>query len=174
MKWIKEKLKRFKNWIIFSVLGVGIVMAAGQIMPITPVDNKKETKEYKIPVRNFDGIQYEELRRQIDWKYNEADDALSKAYYEGTKFTWKGKDYGILNKEIFDKLQAMLWARYEIMFHEENLKQTKKILESEYNEICTEYIESEETRTCKTIKKKNIKALEKINEFKNENIDIDL
>ncbi|MCK5211851.1 hypothetical protein KAJ89_04070 [Candidatus Parcubacteria bacterium] len=30
--WIKEKAKKFKNWIIFFVLGTGVVLAAGEII----------------------------------------------------------------------------------------------------------------------------------------------
>ena len=126
-------------------------------------------KPYIAANREFDGVRHEKLRKQIDYKYNEVHDALSKAYYEETEFSWKGTDYGVLDEETFIKLQAMIWARYEILFHEENLKQDEKdkIPESEYNNILDD-------DGLTVIDKKDDKALEKINNLKSEGIDIDL
>lgn len=133
-----------------------------------------KNRKYIISERNFDRVQFEELRKKIDWKYNQAHDALSQAYYEGKEFIWKGRSYGVLNKETFDKLQAMIWARYKIMFHQENLKQTNPYPESEYNEICVEYEGTGKNQICKTKAKKNEKALERIQEYQLEGLDIDL
>ena len=133
-----------------------------------------EGRKYIISERNFDRVQFEELRKKIDWKYNLAHDALSQAYYEGQEFIWKGYNYGVLDKVTFDKLQAMIWARYKIMFHQENLKQTNPYPESEYNEICVKYVGTGENRICKTKAKENEKALERIQEYQLEGLDIDL
>ena len=84
--------------------------------------------------RNYSNIQFEELRRQIDSIFNQAHDALSEAYYEGKEFIWKGTNYGILDKETFDKMHSKFWAEYEVLFHEENLK-LGLYNESEYNDI---------------------------------------
>jgi len=40
-------LIRFKNWIIFSVLGVGIVLAAGQVIP-DQIDDKINVEVLKL------------------------------------------------------------------------------------------------------------------------------
>lgn len=86
--------------------------------------------------RNWRGIQFEELRRQVDPKFNEVHDTLSKAFYEKRPFVWKGKNWGILDKEIFDKLHGLIFELRHLVFHRENKKQTleKRIPEEQYNE----------------------------------------
>ena len=107
-------------------------------------------KEYKIPNRNFNGIQFEELRRKIDAKFNNAHDELSKVYYEH----WRQGDYSVdfkgykpkegdsleKAKELFDKLHGLIFHKREIEFHQENLKQpvSKRIPEEKYNFIRNE------------------------------------
>jgi hypothetical protein len=116
--------------------------------------------------RNYTNIRFSALREKIDYKYNDAHDALSKAYYEGTEFEWKGKNYGVLDKETFDKMQSKIWQEYLVLFDEENKKQALPIPESEYNE---EYLNEEgKTKTKVDKAKEEIKALEK------EKIDIKL
>ncbi len=61
--WIKNKWSRFKKWIIFSVLGVGIVMAAPLALPAdvgneievsaTEYITAPENNTFKIGVKNF-------------------------------------------------------------------------------------------------------------------------
>lgn len=94
-------------------------------------------KEWKTPVRNWKGIQFEVLRRQVDPKFNQAHDVLSKAYYEGKPLVWKGKDWGILDKETFDKLHGLIFHQRTIAFHVANMKlpQSERILEAEYNDV---------------------------------------
>lgn len=92
-------------------------------------------KEWKVPKRNWKGIQFEKLRRKVDPLFNEAHDVLSKAYYEGKPFIWKGKDWGILNKELFDKLHGLIFELRMVGFHQANMKQTsqERIPEEKYN-----------------------------------------
>lgn len=97
-------------------------------------------KKWKAPVRNWEGIQFEALRRQVDPKFNQAHDVLSEAYYEETEFIWKRKNWGVLDKETFDKLHGLIFHLRTLKFHEENKKQSKKaqIPEEEYNNVYDE------------------------------------
>ncbi len=94
-------------------------------------------KKWKAPKRNWKDIQFESLRRLVDPTFNEAHDALSKAFYEKKSFIWKGKNWGILDKEMFDKLHGLVFQLRALAFHEENKKQPKKsqIPEEEYNNV---------------------------------------
>lgn len=49
-------------------------------------------KSWITPERNWDGIQFEKLRRIVDPKCNGVHDVLSQAYYKKTEFIWKGKN----------------------------------------------------------------------------------
>ncbi|MCK5062111.1 hypothetical protein KAR28_06225 [Candidatus Parcubacteria bacterium] len=60
MNFIKRQLKRFKNWIIFAVLGVGVCMAAGQVLPFTPEEIK--WKEFTV---NLENISYKHQGKEI-------------------------------------------------------------------------------------------------------------
>lgn len=74
------------------------------------------------PQRNFDGIQYENLRKIVDQKFNNAHDELSDCYYNQKPF----RAYGILTKEQFDKLHGLIFLLRDAAFHDENLKQKIK------------------------------------------------
>jgi hypothetical protein len=89
---------------------------------------------------------------------------LSEAYYEGKKFVWKGKDYGILDQATFEKMQTKIWAEYEILFDEENKKlpAEEQIPEDEYN------TKDENNKTGTE------KAEAKINALEKDNIDLKL
>ncbi len=77
--------------------------------------------------RNFDNIQHEKLRRNIDNWFNLAHDKLGARYYVDKTIT----------KDVFDKQHALLWHIYDFVFHKENLKQAAEdiISEEKYNEI---------------------------------------
>lgn len=94
-------------------------------------------REFKVPKRNWKGIQFEELRRHVDPEFNSAHDALSKAYYEKRSFVWKGKDWGILEKELFDRLHGLIFHLRTLAFHQANmmLPTRKRIPEAKYNDI---------------------------------------
>lgn len=81
--------------------------------------------------RNYAGIQFEDLRRVIDPKFNATHDELSDCFYNGKPF----RDYGILNKEQFDKLHGLIFKIRNKVFHEENMKLPKKdqVPEEKYN-----------------------------------------
>jgi len=72
---------------------------------------------YKKEDRKLDKVQYESIRKKIDKKFNKYHDDLSEAYYNKTAF----KGFGVLSKETFDKLHALLFCEYDKAFHEENL-----------------------------------------------------
>lgn len=84
--------------------------------------------------RNYDKIQHEELRRKVDPQFNEIHDVLSDAYYSRESFIWGGKNYGILDKDTFDKLHALIYEERMVKFHAENLAlpKSKRIDEDEY------------------------------------------
>ncbi len=67
--------------------------------------------------RNFDGIQFEKIRRVVDPDFNTVHDELSAAYYGKKPF----RDYGVLDKATFDKLHALVFFERDIEFHDYNL-----------------------------------------------------
>ena len=81
--------------------------------------------------RNFDGIQFEEIRKKIDGKYNQMHDELSDCYYNKKPY----QDYGILDKETFDKLHGAIFLNRDIEFHKENIASKTPIPEEQYNVI---------------------------------------
>jgi len=94
-------------------------------------------KEWKPPERNWDNIQFGELRKLVDLKFNEAHDVLSGAYYGEKPFIWKGKDWGVLDKVFFDKLHSLIFHLRLLVFHQTNMELSleKMIPEEEYNYI---------------------------------------
>jgi len=166
---------------ILGILGIGVAFASGGEIMKTDINTvviyqdmpravSSVKPKYIAPIYNYDNIQFASLRKKIDNKYTKAHDVLSSAYYNNEKFVWNGKDYGKLDKDTFQRLQEALWARYEILFHTENLKQeeTDMIQESEYNIIFdNEGIELEDTKA--------EKAIQRLIDLKRDyNIDIDL
>ena len=60
---------------------------------------------FKKTERNFDNIQFAELRKKVDEKFNDVHDELSECYYDKKPF----RTYGILNKDTFDKLHGLIF-----------------------------------------------------------------
>lgn len=87
--------------------------------------------EWKPAERNYDGIQFEGLRKQIDGKFDIVHDELSDCYYNGKPF----RTYGMLDKATFDKLHGLIFLMRDVEFHTENLKLNveNRIPEKEYN-----------------------------------------
>ena len=112
--------------------------------------------------RNFNGVQFEELRKEIDPKYNMVHDELSDCYYDKKPF----RNYGVLTKEQFDKLHSLIFQKREVEFHDENLKRPEKYDETKYNDITD--------KDGNVIGKKVDKAQEKIQELKNEGIELEV
>lgn len=131
---------------------------------------------WKPPARNFDGIQFEAIRKQIDAKFNEIHDRLSAAYYNRSVFD-NGEekiDFGKMReenpkvaKELFDKLHALIFFHRDVEFHEYNttLPANQRIAESEYNEMQNEAGE--------TARKSDLSAV-KIAELKNSGVQLSL
>lgn len=124
---------------------------------------------YRTTIRNYDNIEFDEIRRAIDDKYNQAHDELSRAYYEKKPFVWRGKDYGILDKDTFDKLHGLIFLKRDVEFHEYNisLPPDKRIDEKKYNYII-------DKKNNIIIGKKDEIARQEIANLKNLNIDIDI
>lgn len=112
--------------------------------------------------RNWDKIQFSNLRKKVDKKFNDVHDELSACYYDKKPF----RSYGILSKEIFDKLHGLIFTMKEVEFHEENLKQLEKdrIPEEKYNEI--------KDKDNVVIDKSSVKALKDIAKLKAEGIEL--
>lgn len=121
-------------------------------------------KDFSDMKRNFEGIQFAELRKKIDGKYNAVHDELSDCYYNKKPF----RTYGVLDKETFDKLHGLIFLERDIEFHEENLKQPAKdrIPEEKYNE--------ERDQDGTIIVKKNEQAAAKIAELKTKGIVLEI
>lgn len=113
--------------------------------------------------RNFDGIQFEKLRRKIDPAFNLVHDELSDCYYNQKPF----REYGILSKEQFDKLHGLIFLKRDVVFHQENLKQEMKdiIPEDKYNDIV-----DFDTKEIKG--KKHLESGRRIIELKKEGIEL--
>ncbi len=125
--------------------------------------------------RNFDNVQFADLRKIVDKKFNDAHDELSDAYYNH----WKKGDYSVdfqghspaegatleQAKELFDKLHGLIFDIREVEFHKENLKQPagKRIDEAKYNE------EKDEQGN---ITKKHEKTQKKIDDLKKSGIEL--
>ena len=87
-------------------------------------------KIYKFnTVRNFDRVQYADIRKIVDGEFNDLHDSLSDAYYnywkKGKNKQWKG--YDIKNtleesKELFDKLHSLIFFKRDVKLNEENNK----------------------------------------------------
>ena len=134
-RWVKKKAKE-----VLVALGVIGIAYAQMIQPNgewTPPE-----KCFVVTERNFDNIQFEELRRQIDDKFNQTADELSIAYYCYWKYDQSKpfQGYDVLptleeNKAQFDKLHGLIWHHYTIAFHNGNQIQIseKRIPEEEYN-----------------------------------------
>jgi hypothetical protein len=120
-------------------------------------------KDFSNMKRNFERVQFAELRKKIDGKYNAVHDELSDCYYNGKPF----RTYGVLDKETFDKLHGLIFQMRDVKFHEENLKQLEKdkIPEEQYNEY-----KDEEGNTVK----QNEKAAEKVAKLKTEGIELEI
>jgi len=126
---------------------------------------------------NFDNIQYEMLRRQIDPKYIVLIEELEKCYYgnkdnngkfsrqncwiDGTSkpFIMDNKIYDVQptledSKTLFDKLHAAIWNQYAIEFDQENAKQpippiNLSIKDKEIAAKKGYYLENGEKKICK-------------------------
>ena len=113
-------------------------------------------------IRNYKGIQFEKLRRKVDPKFNDVHDEISDCFYNKKPF----RNYGLLNKERFDKIHGLIFFMKDVIFHQENLKQeTKDIIpENQYNNITD--------KDNKIIDKKSDQAVKRIAEFKKDNIEL--
>ena len=134
---------------------------------------------YKSTKRNFDNIQFAELRKKIDGKFNEIHDELTACYYDYWKheksklFISGGKTYDVQDtpeksKQLFDKLHGLIFTVRDVKFHQENLRQLKKdrIPEEKYNEEMDE--------NGNVIGKKVDKAIQEIARLKNEGLEINI
>jgi hypothetical protein len=85
---------------------------------------------YIKPERNYEGVQFGELRKRIEEPYTDLHDELCEAYYDHKPF----REYGVLNKELYDELHGLIFQLLAVKFHEENLKQPaeKRHSEDEY------------------------------------------
>jgi hypothetical protein len=123
-----------------------------------------EGKEWKPPTRNFEGVQFENLRKTLDARFNAVHDELSACYYGGKPF----RNYGILTKEQFDKLHGLIFDLRDVAFDEENQKlpEDQKISEDKYNDVKDE--------AGNIVGKKTAEAKQRIARLKNEGLEIEI
>ena len=86
--------------------------------------------------RNRDGIQFADLRKNVDARFDAVHDELSDCYYNRKPF----RSMGILTKEQFDKLHGLIFHIRDVVFHRENLKLPveEQVPEEKYNIIYNE------------------------------------
>ena len=122
-------------------------------------------KDFNNMNRNYNRIQFENLRRVIDHKYNQVHDELSDCYYNKKSF----RTYGILNKETFDKLHGLIFLERDIEFHSENMKrpENEKYPEEQYNNIVDE-------KTHEVIGKRTDKTVQKIQSLKDAGLELNI
>jgi len=121
--------------------------------------------------RNYDNIQFAGLRTVESEKvHNEAHDTLSEAFYGKKEFIWRGKNYGILDKEAFDKLHGLIFHHLHIKLCEDNRKLATKDKVDEAK-INSELPAGKQTAQIKT---QEDEMKEKIKTLKSEGIEIDL
>lgn len=127
-----------------------------------------EPKDFFV-IRNFDAVQFEDLRRRIDPKFNQAHDELSDCYYnywkEGKSKPFHGYDVQATlgeSKELFDKLHGLIFLYRDVLFHQENFRQPEvdRIPEEKYNNILDDQGQ--------VIGKKSDKAAEKIQKLQSQ------
>lgn len=101
-------------------------------------------KKWIAPKRNYTGIQFEELRRQVDPQFNRLHDELSDAYYnywrQGKSKPFQKYDLQATaeeSKALFAELHGLIFQVRDVVFHETNKKQAigKQISEDEYNPV---------------------------------------
>lgn len=92
---------------------------------------------WKPPERNYDGVEFEALRRVVDAKYAQAHDELSDAYYNywryGKSKPWRGYDVQRTpeeSKALFDKLHGMLDDLRQAAMMKEHEKQPDPAFEA--------------------------------------------
>jgi hypothetical protein len=97
--------------------------------------------------RNFDRVQFEALRREIDGMFNKIHDELSAAYYDywrhGQSCPWQGFDVQPTkeaSKALFEKLHKLIFEHRDVQFHVMNMRKPKKdqIPEEQYNYVYDE------------------------------------
>jgi len=91
---------------------------------------------YKPAKRNWERIEFAELRKKVDVKFNEAHDELSRIYYDH----WKKGDYSVdfqgykpkegdspeKAKQLFDKLHGLIFLLRDVALDTENKKSPKR------------------------------------------------
>jgi hypothetical protein len=84
---------------------------------------------------NLTGVQHERVRRLLDERYRAAHDAMHLAYRTGTPFSFKGREFGVLDADRFQRLHDLAWRRYEALFHSVNqgLPTAQRYAEAGYN-----------------------------------------
>ena len=147
-RWIKIQWRRFKVAVI-AVVGISIAAAAPAVLDRGPVEEVVGERTYIPAEHNLDRVRFKEVREKIDARYRDAHDSLSAAYYEGEPFVWGGVDYGILDEPTFQKLQALIWDEYLVLFDEENKKlpEKERIPTNEYDAVRDENGDIDRSKT---------------------------
>lgn len=99
---------------------------------------------FRTTQRNYQRVQFGEIRKEFDKPYNRLADELSDIYYnywkKGKSKPWQGYDVQPTleqSKELFDKLHGLIWHWYNVNFHKLNMSRPleERIPEEEYNYV---------------------------------------
>ncbi len=99
---------------------------------------------FRTTQRNYQRVQFGDIRKDFDKPYNRLADELSDAYYnywkKGKSKPWQGYDVQPTperSKELFDKLHGLIWHWYNVNFHKLNMSRPpeERIPEEKYNYV---------------------------------------
>lgn len=83
--------------------------------------------------RNMDNVQFADLRKAVDDRFNRAHDELSIAYYDhwkkGLSSPWHGYDVQATpeeSKALFDQLHGLIFHLHEVALEDEHIKQGRR------------------------------------------------
>jgi len=82
-------------------------------------------KEWTAPKRNYDKVEYEYIRKELEFDYTDFHDALSKIYYENkwnnedVEFIYNNVNYGLLTEDKFTELHSLNHFEMELIINTE-------------------------------------------------------
>ena len=101
---IKTQLKRFKNWVIFTVLGVGVVLASGTLPDSVPENLKIKCDKSNITY-NYEYTEYEyEIGENGKYILDKNEKLIIKNQKQIVSYFYKSNELApVLDNEVIEK-----------------------------------------------------------------------